>query len=463
MGNISLPKRAVYMDRRHFLEGGVAASLLGALAACSSSEEASTLDAAIRIVPTIEALRQLVPQEGEVVYTEGYHQAGDGGGGGFRWAKKDTRAPDGGMVVESEIHSSAEGGRWVRVRQGQRDVYLARHFGAHPERKDNTGAIQAAINAAEASGGTAYVSSGTYRIAGTLLVKPGMALEGAEGASTTLIKTSRRRGHEIRRYNRLYDVYDEYNVDSIVSVDRPDESLNYSQYVVLRNLRLSGLASETGEKEDRNSYGLYAPRLSKACLENVSITQVEQGFYFREIIVSRLNQCVANYVRIGFHVDKEGGGGTSTTFQACYASRAEEWGYLLRSMSYTSLNSCACDHAGSVEGGGGYFIELGHGISLISCGCEGSYGPVLRVSHSEVTISGFRTNGIKGGKGQSAYVRVKDAKVIFIGCSFDEMNEPGQARNARYLGQSHVTFLGSEEPKGGRRTAVGSNATVLRQ
>ena len=454
------------MERRDFLEGGIFASLLGAIAGCSSHQRASTSVPSIRIAPTIEALRQLEPQEG-VVYVKGYHEPGDGGGGAFNWSEANVREPDGGIVLTSARPPyeprAAKEGRWLRI-QEQHDVYYARQFGAHPDREDNTAAIQAAIDAAYTSGGTAYITSGTYRIAGVLMMKPGMALEGAAGASTTLLKTSRRKGPDIRRYNHVYDVYDEYNVDSIISIDRPDESLKFAQYVTLRNLRLNGLAAKTGDKADRNTFGVYAPRLMKACIENVTSTRVEQGFYFREIIVSRVEQCVASYVGIGFHVSREAGGGTSTTFQACFVSRADQWGYLLRSLSYSSLNSCACDHAGSSESGGGYFVGVGHGISFISCGCEASYGPALRIMHSEVTVTGFKTYAIKGGPSASdSYIHVEDSKVTFIGSKFDEMNEPMQAKNARYLGQSHVVFIASDMPCGGAKATVSHESDVRRQ
>ena len=454
------------MERRQFIEGGILSSLLGAIAGCSSPEEPSALASSIRIIPTIEVIRQLEPQEG-VVYVKGYHQPGDGGGGVFNWSEANTREPDGGTVLASAVHpyepGAAKEGRWLRI-QEQHDVYSARHFGAHPNREDNTAAIQAAIDAAYTSGGTAYIASGTYRIAGVLMMKPGMALEGAAGASTTLIKTSRRKGPDVRRYNRVYDVYDEYDVDSIISIDRPNESLNFAQYVTLRNLRLNGLATETGDRADRNAFGVYAPRLMKACIENVTATRVEKGFYFREIIVSRVEQCVASYVDIGFQVSREAGGGTSTTFQTCFASRADQWGYLLRSLSYSSLNSCACDHAGAPKSGGGYFIGLGHGISLTSCGCEASYGPVLRIAHSEVTVTGFKTHAIKGGASASdSYIRIEDAKVTFIGCKFDEMTDPMQAKNARYLGQSQVVFIASDWPRGGAEAMISSESEVSRQ
>jgi hypothetical protein len=457
------------MDRRSFLGAGVLALLAGTErgdvpeAVREAISGISSGRADVVWAATISDLRTSTPEEPALGVAAGYRKEDDGGGGLFAWNPASQAPEDGGTVFGPAAEENHRG-RWRRLRRRE-DVFNVRHFGAHPDQPDNASAIQAAIDAAASAKGAVHVPDGTYRVASGLMMQPHTEMRGSEGGRTIIQKTTQSVGPDVHRYNRPYDTYDEYAVDSIVSVDNPGDASKFAKGVVLQNLQLRGKAWETKDKEDRSRYGLYAPRLFKGHFRNVTVSGVSDGFYFREIIVSSVEDCVATQVDRGFVVPThKTGGGTSTRFDGCYTTRTDRWGYHLKGMSYTTLQGCACDMAGEDGNGGGYFLSLGRGISVISCGCESTSVPALRIEDSHVSVTGFKTYNMRGAASSyGSYLHVKSATVSFLGCVFDELVEPNRSRNARILDGSSVAFVHSGRPRGGRDDYVDDNShlTVL--
>lgn len=418
----------------------------------------------VKWAATIDELRASTPEDSALGVAAGYRDEGDGGGGLFAWNPESDEPVDGGTVF-APVSGGENTGRWERLER--RDgVYNVRHFGAHPDREDNAPAFQAALDAAASAHGTVFVPDGMYRTASVLTMHPNTGMLGSEGGRTIIQKTNHSVGPDVRRYNRSYNTHDDYAVDSVLSIDNPGEEAKFAMNVVLQNLRLRGKARYTGEKEDRNQYGVYAPRIYKGHFRNVSVSGVSDGFLFREIIVSSVEDCVATQVGRGFVVPThETGGGTSTRFNGCYTTRTDRWGYYLKGMSYTTMQGCACDMAGQEDRGGGYFISLGKGISIISCGCESTSAPALYIERSSVSVMGFKTYKVRGSASYSSYLHVKSAAVTFVSCLFDSLIDPKQTRNARILGGSSVAFIHSDRASGGRDNLVddSSSLTILDQ
>jgi len=438
------------LDRRSFIEtasmGAAASQLLASL------EE----PASFRSVPTVQALRDEGPTSGAVVFVAGYHRPGDGGGGLFV-GNEDAAQADGGTAIAPTGETGT--GRWLRWRpSGQYDV---RDFGAHPDREDNADAIQACFDAAAEEGRTVRIPPGVYRVSRPIVMRPYVSVEG-DGMKSVIQKTTRAPGPSLRRSLPHRDAVDEYDVDCILAVDRPDTDLKFSHDVHIQGIRLRGLAHRTGQSVDRNAYGLYAPRLLRSQLDEVSVADVRAGFHFREIIVSQLDRCWATRAEIGFDLpDLETGGGTSLTMANCYASEVDRWGYYLRGLSYSTLVGCACDHANKEGSGGGYFLGVCHGVTITSCGCEATTAPVLRAKHSELVVSGLKTFGIRGTDARSAYVEVKASTVQFTGCRLPALQDPGQTRNGRYEQGADVTYVSGEQPSGGAPALVDERSSVV--
>ena len=122
------------------------------------------------VVDSLAELQTVPPDSGQYVQVAGYHQPGDGGGGLFRWTPQPAVA-NLGTVLASD-HSEA--GHWQRLYSGAIDV---RWFGASGDGRDDTAALQSALDTA-AGGATVIVPSGLYRVRRPLKLHQGVALIG---------------------------------------------------------------------------------------------------------------------------------------------------------------------------------------------------------------------------------------------------------------------------------------------
>jgi hypothetical protein len=438
------------IDRRSFLGD----SILGAIVPAFKGLDADALS--LRRVCTVQDLRGLSPASGDVAFVAGYYRENDGGGGLFFWSPEAERDVPG-LALRPDGRNGA--GRWLRWSPS--DVLSVRNFGAHPDQNDNADALQAALDVAADLRGTVHVPTGVYRISRPLIMKPYVVVQG-DGVPSVIEKTSNAVGPSIQRALPNRDAEDNYAVDCILAVDRPDTGRKFTHGVQIRNLTLRGHAHDTNRVEDRNTYGLYAPRLLRAQIDGVSVTDVRAGFHFDDIIVSQVRDCQSSRTENGFQIPNlETGGGTSLTMTGCYALKSDKWGYYLRGISYSTLVGCACDYANRSGGGGGYFFGACHGVTVSSCGCEVTAAPALRINNSELNVSGFKTYSIRGRGAASAYVEVKNAIVQFAGCRLPALDQPKQTRNGQYEDRADVTYAHGDRPSGGRSAVVDETSSVM--
>lgn len=218
---------------------------------------------------------------------------------------------------------------------------------------DSTAAIQAALNA-----GLAYLPAGSYTVSSALSIPTGASMIGAGMNSTTITQTST-------------------SADTLTMTDK--------RYITVRGLMLQGPNSGTGRGI---AFLKSASALASLHLEDLRIAQFGgQGLRLETPITSKLSGiriegCGGDF----FYLDS----GTSCVLDNCYANGASVTsvnGYQLHAMSYTTLNSCACDGiVGSGAGGGaGYLINGGQSIVLNGCGNESS-GLGYKVTTSADTI-----------------------------------------------------------------------------
>jgi hypothetical protein len=106
----------------------------------------------------VTALSTITPNvTRQIVQSDGYSSAGDGGGGAFAWNATDTRTTDGGTIIAV---TGIATGRWNRVFSGD---YNVKWFGVHGDGSTNdTTNIQVADAAAQVGNGTLFFPSGTY-------------------------------------------------------------------------------------------------------------------------------------------------------------------------------------------------------------------------------------------------------------------------------------------------------------
>jgi Pectate lyase superfamily protein len=130
-----------------------------------------------------------------VVIAKGCLTAGDRGGGLFYWDASSTETDNGGTVIQPHTIDptclpGSSPGRWIRIYDGPIDV---RWFGARgdgDDTKDDTKAIQAALDEVSTKGGTLTFPSGRY-----IIKSPGLNAKDAwgvryQGASTSTRATN---------------------------------------------------------------------------------------------------------------------------------------------------------------------------------------------------------------------------------------------------------------------------------
>ncbi|MBB74162.1 MAG: hypothetical protein CMJ75_06575 [Planctomycetaceae bacterium] len=122
------------------------------------------------VVESLAELQATPPDSGQYVQVAGHSQPGDGGDGLFCWRPQSV-ATDLGTTLPSN-HSAS--GHWQRLYSGAINV---RWFGALGDGRDNTAALQSALDTA-AGGATVVLPSGSYRVLRPLKLHQGVALMG---------------------------------------------------------------------------------------------------------------------------------------------------------------------------------------------------------------------------------------------------------------------------------------------
>ena len=306
---------------------------------------------------------------------------------------------------------------------------------------DDTTSIQNAINAAASTKGVVYFPDGTYKITSPLRlpVNGQISLVGNNCTGTIIKKTTNTNGSTPTRAARSGSVTDSFAVDSLISIDHPDNQ--YGENVVIENLTLQGHSTN-------NTYAIYAPRTSRLVIRNVLTKKCNYGFFTYDSWLTIVESFEAENCNSVIKYANDGsdiGTGTSLTATRVYANTCTI-GYDIFGLSYSTFNSCACDIASSMA----YRIDVSHGITLNSCGAELITGEVLYVAYSELDVNGFRTYGIDGVEGGThAYLWFEASKVSLNGCRFDDFATPEDSLNMIVQGGATVTVNQSKLPTGG--------------
>lgn len=242
---------------------------------------------------------------------------------------------------------------------------------------DDTAAIQAAVDAAQAAGGgKVWGPKGTYKITAAIKLYSGttptitaysnITIEGvgASGVSGTIFK----------QYTTGADV-----IKGINDAANGAQILN----ITLRNFSMAwGTATLTN-----SGNGLYlsqqaagGPSYQQITIENVTAVNMQgsgkYGFNFESIIVSSVRDCQAQVCANGFYINGAVGGSynsvsTSTTFSNCYANMATNGvnGFRCTDNTYMQFINCAVD-VGANSTGSAYLVEGSNSVNFISCGIE---------------------------------------------------------------------------------------------
>ena len=131
------------------------------------------------VVTNVSALRALDKTKIGYAVTKGYYTTGDGGAGEYWYDSSDTTSSDNG----GSVLVGSDGGRWKLINS---NTVTVKQFGAKGDGvADDTSAIQAAISAVSAGGGTVFVPATVsyFKITSSLTLLSGVSLVGQGYAS----------------------------------------------------------------------------------------------------------------------------------------------------------------------------------------------------------------------------------------------------------------------------------------
>ena len=219
-------------------------------------------------------------------------------------------------------------------------TYGALGDGSH----DDTIAIQAALNAANAAGGgVVYLPAGQYVISSALTMYNRITLRGDGDYVTNIVQTS-------TSANGLVG-------SSLI-------------YVIIEHLRLTGPGTGTGEGIN------FTTEFDYCILRDMSATGWgSTGIEIEQPIVTNLTRVTSfnnGGAGIYIHGNAITGAGTSVSFDSCWTHDNVSNGFSIQNMTYCSFQACASDNQVTV-GKAGYLFSGCTAFTLNGCGSEGNY------------------------------------------------------------------------------------------
>ncbi len=326
---------------------------------------------------------------------------------------------------------------------------------------DDTVAIQAAIDSDPKS--TVYLPIGVYIITKPLRLQTFQRLIGHGQNDTAIKKTTTTPddyGTVLSPRNVDPALYDDYNVDSIISIIAPSGYWTFFNHIEGINFTRTSYAA--------NSYGLYAPRISRTKVVDCTFQKCTFGFYTYQVFLTDLNNVIAAACETGFKVDNDGtglGASTSLTLRKCYADGKRDIvppirGYSFYGVNYSTLINCACDghrHEDTTYACINYRFQLCKGMSMQGCGAENSRGSAIVLSSCKsFTATSCSFESPFGGTfaADTFYRNFYNSKATFIGCHFATITSPGNIFNNRIDTDSHITEIESNIINYGGNTFV---------
>lgn len=319
---------------------------------------------------------------------------------------------------------------------------------------DDTAAIQAAIDAND----NVYFPEGRYIITSPIYVPQFKTLRG-DGHRSVIIKqgTTVGTGSNTARGGAATD---SYAVNAVLIYTHTDGQFNFLSRIY--DMRIQG------DNDFSTVYGIYAPRLSQASFQNVSILRCNTGFATYETWMTTFDRITVDCYKIGpalaaelsgfnvqgptgltrgWHFIKDGTGfatGTSNTWISCYARQADR-GWQISDLNYSSLISCGADQIGETP----YRFETSF-LTVDSCATEQSIAaPAIFCSAGRYQITNFQVYEVYGASGRGIYEARTGATVVLDSCRFQNYTVVNGAVNQIIQEGSKVYQRATQLPTNG--------------
>lgn len=227
-------------------------------------------------------------------------------------------------------------------------------YGADPTGvTDSTAAIQAAIVAASDAKSFIYAPAGNYKITTTITNSGAPNFMGIVGDSEA---TSVFEGDTLTTNAFVFTNVNAGSRFENFSVNGPGQTAPVSSSGI--SLLVDGLGPTDG------AYNVYMRHVATRLFPTY-------GFHFAVPFVCVFDILLAQEIgTYGFYIDTFASpyvGGTSTTFNSCYANNVLDTGFMVKSHVYSAFNSCAADSCNV-----SYNLNQCSGQTFNSCGFEGN-------------------------------------------------------------------------------------------
>jgi hypothetical protein len=309
-------------------------------------------------------------------------------------------------------------------------TFAVETFGARSDAvSDDTAAVQAAIDAANAAGGgVVQLPAGTTLCTSGLTMRSYVTLRGQGQFATVLKITGAANGALIYGSDATHPRFER------LTITGPGIAASAAGGIRLLHSVLGNV-----------------PHFA---FEHVRITDIPgDAVYIQDAILGLLSDCrIVNAAGHGFNIAI----GTSLTFQSCYVGAAAQGGYHLDTATYCALIACASENNGI-----NYDLVASSNIDLLACGAEtskdtsaaypgthykqaggtqvtylgcyardfnaGQTDPnyFIHVTSGQATFIGFRGVGTPNGPVTSRYLIATGADVVFRGVSFSGTGTAG--------------------------------------
>lgn len=311
-------------------------------------------------------------------------------------------APDSPPAADTLTYVRSFNGATGVVTVSLPDWLNVKNYGAVGDDTHNdTTAIQAAITALAAGGGTVYLPAGTYKLTDALTLRSNLTLLGAGDGASTIHQAGANK-------NAL--------TGSALS------------HITIQGLDFTGTGAGTGSGLSLAKGGNNAvPYLS---LRDVTFASFGQdGVAVENPIVSVLDRVsVVENGRYGINLFGQNGGaaGTSCALNACYGNANTTAGIRLFQMVYTALNGCAAD--GNPIG---YLIDSCQSVTLSGCGAEAN------------TTNGLKVTGGYGVTATGLWIYDNPAVGVLITGSASTVSLIGATDNSPHAGATNFIKVDS--------------------
>jgi hypothetical protein len=279
------------------------------------------------------------------------------------------------------------------------DWFNPKAFGAKGDGKaDDTVALQAALDACAKTGGTVYISTGTYVFSKPLMLRSHTNIQGANS------------------YSAILEYHGDLNQSWLQGTDM--------EHLVLRDLGINGTtwgSQPVGTGHAIDLTRSVNPDTHFVTMENVHVQNAGgSGIRVSNPMVSKLDRCVVTNCGRGFELYGVPGGmaGTSVKMAVCYANNCAREGYSLSKMTYMSLDGCAADHNGV-----GYHLFDCDGVALTGCGAE------LTAAKNGLDGTSFLVENSRGITITSAFTWSNAADAIRVGGGSQNITITGTVEN----------------------------------